>query len=145
MAGQLQPGVGMELDAASVATLTREGRSPSSKLVIEGKPTKVVLEFSPISTAETILFNTGLEYRGCRWLVDHEVPADYAQGILAGMCGESPVRVDAWMGGFRDSDAGWHVHGGGLRMSDGTSSSLVAGQRSTCSEDILQRSNVLWV
>ncbi len=33
-----------------------------------------------------------------------------------------------WMGGFRDSDAGWHIHGGRLRMSDETSSSLAAGQ-----------------
>ncbi len=32
------------------------------------------------------------------------------------------------MGRFRDSDTGWHVHGDDLRMLDGTSSNLAAGQ-----------------
>ncbi|KAK0214716.1 hypothetical protein EDD85DRAFT_1000256 [Armillaria nabsnona] len=104
-------------------------------------------------------FNIGHEY-GRRRRREHasgyartmmkKVTADYAQGILAGTRGGSPMRADAdgerrdstnWqgrdgrtlllsdqMGGFCDSDAGWHVRGDGLRMSDGTSSSLAAGQ-----------------
>ncbi len=78
----------------------------------------------------------------------HAVTADYAQGMLTYTRGGSPVRADgerrgsahwqardgrtllllAWLGGFRDSDMGWHIHEGGLRTSDGTSSSLAAGQ-----------------
>ncbi|SJL16475.1 uncharacterized protein ARMOST_20001 [Armillaria ostoyae] len=77
---------------------------------------------------------------GGNTLVDHEVTADYAQTCL---CGGSPVHADGerrgsadWQGrdgptlllldqmaGFRHLDADWHAHGGGLRMSDGTSCS----------------------
>ncbi len=35
-----------------------------------------------------------------------------------------------------DSDAGWHVHEDGLRMSDGTSSSLAVGRYLCGSADI---------
>ncbi len=42
------------------------------------------------------------------------------------MCDASVIRPDGWFS--RDSDAGWHIHGDGLRISDGTSSSLAPGQ-----------------
>ncbi len=108
----------------------------------------------------------GLEYGGRRRLVDregmadfrcmshrgansiHAVPADYAQGMHAGMRGGSPVRADGerreariGKGGMAGHFfSGWHIHGGRWFANVGwASSSLVAGKRSTCCEDVLRR------
>ncbi len=72
----------------------------------------------------------------------HAGTVDYAQGMHARTRGGPHARGSAdwqgrhggtflllaWMGGFRNSDAGGHVHGDALQISDGTSSSLAAGQ-----------------
>ncbi|PBK80722.1 hypothetical protein ARMGADRAFT_1039873 [Armillaria gallica] len=67
-----------------------------------------------------------------------EVPADYAQGMHAGMRGGSPVRADGdglAREGWPDTSfrVGISTEDGGLRMSDGTLSSLVAGMMSSAS------------
>ncbi|PBK60380.1 hypothetical protein ARMSODRAFT_1026569 [Armillaria solidipes] len=156
MAGQLQTGLGPEVDTVVDMSLI-EGRSPSSKLVEEGSKERWFwrvqhptfagdILFIPIPTAATIPFNIRHEYGQRRqWDSVHAATADYTQGMHVGTCGGSPMRGDGegrgsadWQGRWSDTSIisldGWFSPlGCGLahprRWFVDVMSSLAAGQK----------------
>ncbi|KAK0435880.1 hypothetical protein EV421DRAFT_1908382 [Armillaria borealis] len=119
MAGQLQPGLGPELYAASMASLHRcivnrsEGKAGRRRARLWKKEAKNGgfrgfnvatfehstfagdIPFIPIPATATKPFNIGLEYGRRRWweygrALLKKVNADYAQGMHAGTGGGSP-------------------------------------------------------
>ncbi|SJL17277.1 uncharacterized protein ARMOST_20824 [Armillaria ostoyae] len=91
---------------------------------IEGSTFAGNISFVPIPATATIAFNTGLEYGRRK---HPSGPRSKCRLRASNACGHAwkVLRacgcLDEWFSPF--------VHGGGLRMSDGTSSSLVAGQK----------------